>query len=232
MAEPVDGRQSLTTRNDEGLFPDQVRVMTAVADGVDQKDLDGEIGIKWKRVQRWLREDTQFRDAWDKAFGDTVDSVRRQAAQSSDKAVATLDELMDAMKPVTKSYQCTHCGGRNTVQIHIPDAAVRRAAAETMTKLSGAMKTVSKVEFENTNKPNMFQLLDLLKLEKGVHVSPGKIQGLKDAGYLEQSFTPDVVDGEYKVVEEDNDGEDGTSDIESVTGTGVQPEDGDPSSPV
>ena len=235
----VDGRKSVIKRDDNGLMPDQVKVLEALSNGVPPQklgDIEEGIGIEWKRVRRWLRDDEPFTLAWDTLFGTTLANIQRQSVVSSEKAMDTLDELTEAMKPVTKSFNCQGCGMRNTVQIIIPDAQVRKSAAETILKTSGAMKELIKsevdVKVDVTSRPDVWQTLDLMRFHRGKPLAPGVLEDLIEAGFLEQKDRGGVIEGEFREVEEEQDGNDGTSDVQHDASPGVQPPDGDPSSPV
>ena len=237
--EKVDGRQSVIKRNDNGLFPDQVTVLEAVSAGVPPQKLgDPEegVGIKWKRVRRWLREDEAFALAWDSVFGTTLAGIRRQSEVSSEKAMDTLDELTDAMKPIRRSFNCQGCGMRNNVDVIIPDAQVRKAASETILKISGAMKETTKVEVEVediTKRPDVWQSMDLMRVQRGIPLAPGRFDELVEAGFMEQKDRDAVVEGEYRVMEEEEqNGSNETSDVQHDDSSGVQPPDGDSGSAV
>ncbi len=238
-AEKVDGRQSVIKRDDNGLFPDQVTVLEALAKGIPPQKLGSTeegVGIAWKRVRRWMREDEAFVLAYDQVFGTTLAGIRRQSEISSEKAMDTLDELTDAMKPIRRSFNCLGCGMCNNVDVVIPDAQVRKAAAETILKISGAMKEISKVEVEVediTKRPDVWQSLDLMRVQRGIALAPGRFDELVEAGFLEQKDRGSVMEGEYRVVEEEEqDGNDETSDVQYDPGSGVQLPDRDSGSSV
>ena len=222
-----DGRADLVKRDDDGLMPIQKDLVEGLAESGDLKAACEALEISTKRVRRWMREDRLFRAYYEQAFGSSsLEVVRLQGQLSSEKAMDTLDELTEAQKPVTKSYNCTGCGLRNTVQFLITDASTRRAASETILKASGALKNISEVKIQHEDiNLTQWQAVCLMKLRKGLHVSARMLDELRHEGALTQRDEDFVsaIEGQFRVVVEgDEPDEDGTSNEQHDSGAGVE----------
>jgi len=200
---PSDGRTQIRSRDKDGLTLDQRRYLQKLSDSGDWRKAAEDCipPILVSRVKRWLREDNSFKIAYDDLFSQAPEVARRQISMLAEKAADTVEDLLDELKPVSRTFKCVKCGTNNTVTIHVRDAAIRAKAAEITMKSSGVLKDVHKVEMEGEVLVlTLPQKLALAQLKAGQPISEQMKRQLLQQGLdLKQYEDEDVIEGEYTV---------------------------------
>lgn len=200
---PSDGHTQLRARDKDGLMLDQRRYLQKLSDSGDWKKAaeDCNPPIPTTRVKRWLREDDSFKNAYDDLFSQAPEVARRQIAMLSERAADVAEELLDELKPISRTFRCTKCGTNNNITVHVRDAAIRAKMVETIMKSSGVLKDIRKLEMEGEMLVlTLPQKLALAQLKAGQPVSEQMKRQLLQQGLdLKQYEEEDVLEGEYTV---------------------------------
>src|SRR3990167_3353883 len=96
----------LRHRASDGLLVEQRRFFQSLADCGDPRRACEESQITWTRLKTWLARDRAFGEAWDRALGPSVDTVRELLETSATKAAAVLDEALDSDATVEHDAVC------------------------------------------------------------------------------------------------------------------------------
>ena len=199
----TDGHSQLRGRDEKGLTLDQRRYLQKLSDSGDWKKAaeDCDPTIPTTRVKRWLREDSAFKIAYDDLFGQAPEVARRQIAMLSEKAADVAEELLEEMKPISRTFKCMKCGTNNNIVVHVRDAAVRAKMVETIMKSAGVLKDIRKVEMDGEILVlSLAEKLALAQLDAGQEVSSQMRRKLLQKGVDVKQYTEEgVIEGEYTV---------------------------------
>ena len=198
--------RDLVKRNAEGLMPVQVEYLQLLSEGNSEKEARIKLNLSNDRVTRWGRKDEAYIKVYDAYSHEVVESVHTQARMLSEKAAATVDELLEDMKPITVSIICSECDHKNTTQVQVRDSGVRARIAEMVWKATGVLKDVHRIEGEvgvTHMTAGQRMALALWNDGKGARVSEQAKRELRNMGLIDDEEAPvDIVDGEVVTPEE------------------------------
>ena len=184
----------LRHRDSDGLLVEQRRFFQSLADCGDPRRACEESQITWTRLKTWLARDRAFGEAWDRALGPSVDTVRELLETSATKAAAVLDEALDSDATIEHDAVCPACAFLFTVRVQIPNWQVRLRAGEMILKGARVLREVKDINVEGTvTHMTLEQRLALAAWKAGQHVTPQALTELRNLGLLKE--TPALPEG-------------------------------------
>lgn len=172
-------------RDGDGLMIDQRRFITALVEVGDVREVCRQEGIPWSRFKGWIGKDRHFQEAFDRAIGPSVETVRAMMEDSAIKAAGVYDDALEAVHYITESVKCPECSHAFDVQILWKDWGTRLKAGEVVLKAAKVLKDVREIQSSVTHL-TLEETIALQQARRGQRVPP----------YLEAKFR------EQKLLEE------------------------------
>lgn len=140
--------KDLVKRGPDGLMPSQREYFQLLAETGSEAEARKKLNLSNRRVARWGREDEAFKRVYDEYSQQVVEQVQTQARMLSGKALETVDDLLNEMKPIRVTVECDECGHKTTTSVQIKDATTRTKMVEMIMKATGILKDRRVVEGE------------------------------------------------------------------------------------
>ena len=194
-------------RNEAGLMPDQVLFLRKLGEVADWKKACDASKVSYDKFRQWIRRDSAFITAYDRASTGVVEGVRKQLESSAQKAAEVYDEALDATKDMDLELDCPHCGKHIKMVAEVPDFGTRLKAGDAVLRVSKILKDVKEVSGMITiaDQPLYLQIAYArFKREGRDAIPPNAYDKLMELGIIKALPEGEVYDGEYTVLEDDD----------------------------
>ena len=195
-------------RDKEGLTWRQRRLLAEMARTPNIGKACENVDISRRTLRRWLREDENFRRAYDKQFELSAELLVKLMAPAQEEAVSKMMEALNAEETQVIRVQCPACGTKFESAVKVMDWKTRLNAADRILKAKGIMtdkrevKVSGEIEHLHLDAADKIQLL---RWQAGYEVPPHveqKFQEMVRKGLLppREEKQDEVIEGE--IVEE------------------------------
>jgi len=202
-------------RDQAGLTLLERRVIQEIALTGDFKKAAGSLGITATQIRRMLRDDPQFKEAYDQTFAlDDLQHVESELRLAVTDVAGVFNEAKDAELTRRETVTCPcGCGHKFTVVIPVADWATRLRAAEDLAKITRLWKDQRDIKVEGQVSVVHLSIPDqiaLQALEAGRPIPSHVYEHLKDYArsaniQLPPNPSAPVVEAEFRTLDEEED---------------------------